>query len=238
MIKHFFRWVKRRTRDTLYEWIFLVLKKRKRTIGRSLIRLSRQRLFDTQETRYFADNIRLQTLELCAYEIQSKNVPGNIAELGVYRGDFAIKLNESFPDRKLFLFDTFSGFTENHSKFDIQQCYSEASQNFSNTSAEFVLGRMKYPENCIIKQGEFPASAQSVNEQFALVSIDVDLYQAIEAGLNFFFPRLSRGGYILVHDFNNHDWRGVRPAVVKFCEDNGLTYVPVADAYGSVVIAK
>ncbi|MEI3169120.1 MAG: TylF/MycF/NovP-related O-methyltransferase [Lachnospiraceae bacterium] len=45
-----------------------------------------------------------------ANRIKEQDIPGSIAELGVYRGDIAWQLNALFPERELLLFDTFQGF--------------------------------------------------------------------------------------------------------------------------------
>ena len=51
---------------------------------------------------------------------------------------------------------------------------------------------MKFGDNCIVKRGVFPESAEGCTEErFAFVSIDADLYNPIYEGLNFFYPRLS-----------------------------------------------
>ena len=42
--------------------------------------------------------------------MRKRNVPGNVAEVGVFRGEFAQYINEVFPQKKLYLFDTFDGF--------------------------------------------------------------------------------------------------------------------------------
>jgi O-methyltransferase len=55
-------------------------------------------------------DIRLSTLRLLSEEINEKKVEGNVAELGVYKGYLARELNLLFKDRKLYLFDTFTGF--------------------------------------------------------------------------------------------------------------------------------
>jgi O-methyltransferase len=73
-----------------------------------------------------------------------KNIGGNVAELGVYRGDFAQYINIAFPDRKLYLFDTFEGFDEKDITLEEKQNYSCARSDFSKTSIERVLNRMKY----------------------------------------------------------------------------------------------
>ena len=38
-------------------------------------------------------------------------------------------------------------------------------------------------------------------EKFAFVSLDTDLYKPTLAGLEFFWPRMSKGGFIFIHDF-------------------------------------
>ena len=61
---------------------------------------------------YISDYFRYRTFELMAKEIKAKEVDGNVAEVGVYRGRFARLINETFSDRKMFLFDTFESFDE------------------------------------------------------------------------------------------------------------------------------
>jgi O-methyltransferase len=102
--------------------------------------------------------IRASSLELIANEIYDKNIDGSVAELGVYRGDFAKLINIVFPDRKLYLFDTFEGFDERDVKTEITNGFSMGNQDFSETSLELVLNKMKHKENCIIRKGYFPES--------------------------------------------------------------------------------
>ncbi len=184
------------------------------------------------------DYIRTAFLELCYDEIISKNIPGNVAELGVYQGEFAKKINLLFLDRKLYLFDTFEGFHPEDIEKDTRSGYSDGKQDFSKTSVESVLKLMKYPDNCIICKGHFPATAKRVDDIFCFVNLDADLYEPIYEGLKFFYPRLSKGGYILVHDYNNDDYLGVRKAVHQYCNENNINYVPLPDIGGSVIITK
>ncbi|MBD3240879.1 MAG: methyltransferase, partial [Chitinivibrionales bacterium] len=66
----------------------------------SMRHLYRPRLLDFTDRM---DYVRLNCLELAAFEIREKQIPGSAAEVGVYRGDFACKINEAFPDRTLYL---------------------------------------------------------------------------------------------------------------------------------------
>ncbi|MEP7264456.1 MAG: TylF/MycF/NovP-related O-methyltransferase [Bacteroidota bacterium] len=184
------------------------------------------------------DFVRYSTLELCAEEIYAGNVMGSVAELGVYKGEFAKELNLVFPDRSLYLFDTFEGFSKNDIDTEIQNNFSSGKQDFSDTSVEIVLSKMKFRDKCIVKKGFFPGSAEGVNDTFCFVSIDADLYDPIYSGLNYFFPRLQPGGFIFVHDFNNEEYKGAREAVLKFCSESKSTYVPITDVGGTAVIRK
>lgn len=181
---------------------------------------------------------RSATLELMSREIYRYGIEGNTAELGVYRGDFAKIINHFFSDRKLYLFDTFEGFDKRDVASDIKGAFSRGSEDFSGTSEELVLSKMEHPENCIIRKGWFPDTAQGVDDTFCFVSIDADLYKPILAGLEFFYPRLAHGGVIMIHDFNFEGYKGSRQAVKEFCDRNGTGYVCITDSCGSAVITK
>lgn len=210
------------------------LQKEKLIVTSSLDFLHRQRKIDNN---YF-DYIRLATLELVCEEIKRRNLQGNAVELGVYKGKFARYINGYFPDRILYLFDTFQGFDNRDVDSEKKLGFSDGKQDFSDTSVEGVLKQMPYPKMCRPVKGFFPESAKDVNEAFVFVSLDADLYEPILAGLNFFYPKLVRGGYIFVHDFNNENYGGARRAVEQFCSEQGIGFVPIPDSGGSVVIAK
>jgi O-methyltransferase len=184
------------------------------------------------------DYVRNATLFLCSEEIERNNVKGSVAELGVFQGEFAKRLNYLFRDRKLFLFDTFEGFSKQDVVTEVTNGYSFGNQNFANTSIELVKSKMTYPDNCVFKKGWFPQTTEGVEDVFCFVSLDADLYEPIYEGLKFFYPRLEKYGYIFIHDFNNENYKGARQAVIKFCTEQQISYVPIVDSGGTVVITK
>ena len=163
----------------------------------------------------FQDDVRLTLYK--QYRMILQDVPGSIAELGVFRGETAAIMNEAFTERCLYLFDTFEGFdsaditTEQKSGFSAAQA-----GEFSETTVELVMGRMPHPEKCIPRKGWFPDSATGISEQFALVRLDVDLYEPTLAGLRWFGERLSSGGCLIVDDYFNESYAGVRAAVDEY----------------------
>ena len=149
------------------------------------------------ETVYSADYCRHKTLELLAREIRANGVPGDVAELGVNRGNFAARINRAFPDRRFFLFDTFEGFDKEELAAEMGKGYFEdgviGSDDFKSTSADFVLAKMPHPEMCVIRKGWFPSTVPKEEITYAFVSLDCDLYTPTLAGLEYFYPKLFRG---------------------------------------------
>ena len=190
------------------------------------------------------DYIRHNTLKLLIDEIRSRNIPGDMAELGVFQGNFASLLNELMPERTLHLFDTFTGFAEQDREYEIKQGYTKekkflGKREFSNTSVELVLSKMCAPQKCVVHKGYFPFTIPAEEKKYALVSLDCDLYAPMLAGLRYFVPRLSKGGYIMMHDYNDEDFRGNRNAVEECEKEFGhFCKVPIPDCNGSLIISR
>lgn len=178
------------------------------------------------------DYVRLATLELLCRRLEG--VPGAAAELGVYRGFFARCINRLLPERRLYLFDSFAGFAGE----------AKASEAFqaahANTTAQKVLAIMPHPENVTVKPGFFPDSLQGLEERFCLVSLDVDFARSTLDGLRYFWPRLEKGGYLLLHDWGSPGLPGVAQALRSYEEELGeaLPGVPLCDVGGTLVLCK
>lgn len=187
------------------------------------------------------DYVRIKCFELAVKEIRKKNVEGNVAEVGVFRGEFAQYINLAFPDRKCYLFDTFDGFDANEALNEVKNgnCTEAFVNAYKQTDVGMALEKMQYIENIIIKQGFFPESLNGLEDKFAFISVDVDFEESIYQALLYFYPRLNIGGYLFVHDYNS-SLQGVEVAVDRYEKDMqiSLCRVPLCDANGTVVITK
>lgn len=201
----------------------------------------RGEILDVQDYRKNQD-IRLSALRLATREIWERQVPGDLVELGVYRGDFAREMNRLFPERKLYLFDTFEGFKQQDIAAEENLGKRGAKPgDFADTSIELVREKLDYPEQAIFCPGHFPESMQTVSEELteiALVSLDPDLYEPTLQGLRIFYPRLQPGGMILIHDYNSMQFPGVHRAVREFCEEEGVYVVPLMDLHGTAILMR
>ena len=196
---------------------------------------------------YIYDFIRVGTFNMISQEIKNHNIPGDIAELGVYQGDFAKLLNVTFPDRRLHLFDTYGGFDDRDVNAEVEEGFTtegwfENGNDFSDTSLELVKSKMRHIEMCKFYKGYFPDTAPEEEYRYAFISLDADLYQPMLAGLEYFYPRLNEGGYMMLHDYNYKDestLNGVKQAVEDFEKVHGrLNKVPLIDLAGTLVVTK
>ena len=188
--------------------------------------------------RNYSDKVRFFNWWFQIERIKRENTEGSFAELGVYKGESARIIHHMDTGRKIHLFDTFGGFSE----FDLEKETGEAAtyttKNFADTSIQKVRDLIRGNENVVFHPGYFPITAvECQNEIFALVNIDVDLYNPAKAGLEFFYPRLSPGGVIFIHDYN-HKWEGLKKAVDEFFMKIPENPVIIPDMNGTIVLVK
>lgn len=188
----------------------------------------------------FPFRARKSCLEGISGILQGRNMVGECAELGVYRGDFAKVINQIFSDRKLYLFDTFDGFPEVDLNYEIEhKLIKNEIGKLANTSVEYVLNKMPYRDKCFIRKGYFPDTTKGLEEEkFIFVNIDVDLYKPILAGLEYFWPRMEENGYIFVHDYFSLSYAGVKKAVDEFSEKYGVGFIPIGDTLSVAFVKK
>ncbi len=188
--------------------------------------------------RTYRDKVRFYTFWLQIERIKSEKIPGAFAELGVYKGTTAKIIHQMDTSRTLHLFDTFEGFSKQDLVLENSTEDKFSTSNFSDTNLTMVRKYINGNKKVNFHPGYFPDSTKNVKEtNFAFVHLDADLYKPTLAALNYFYPKLSVGGIIIIHDYN-HTWDGLRKAIDEFVQSIPETIVEVADWQGSVMIVK
>jgi|WetSurMetagenome_2_1015567.scaffolds.fasta_scaffold213673_2 O-methyltransferase len=199
-------------------------------------RLSKELL---KASRNYPDKIRLYNFWLQIQRINKDSVQGDFAELGVYKGDSARLFHLMVPERTLHLFDTFEGFTGKDLQPETGKAATYSTKNFADTSLNKVLKKIGgNPDKLKIHDGYFPQSTEGLEETtYALVNMDADLYNPTKAGLEYFYPRLSPGGAIFIHDYNDK-WEGLMKAVDEFATTIPEKLILVPDLDSTVMFVK
>jgi O-methyltransferase len=160
---------------------------------------------------------------------QALNIDGDVIECGVYKGGTASMIArviaESAVSKKLYLFDTFSGMPD------------VPPSDFADTTAEDVERFVNEPGITVIKKGIIPETFVGLESlRFAFAHIDVVIYKSVIDSLGFIWPRLLRGGFIVLDDYGFACCAGSRRAVDQFFS-NSKTY-PLCLPTGQAVIFR
>ena len=144
-------------------------------------------------------------------------VPGDFAEVGVSAGGSARVICEGKHDKRMHLFDTFTGLPHAGGEHDRglfkQHAYACSREKVEDYLCDF--------SNLSFHEGVFPDSVRGDKEveesTFALAHFDVDLYEGTRSCLEFFYPRMNPGGVIITHDYSL--LTGVKKAFDEFLAD-------------------
>ncbi len=181
---------------------------------------------------------RLYSLVLNLQQLLDEGVEGDFAELGVYQGTTAsvIVHYAKKGGRTFYLFDTFEGFDQR----DLVDIDAPKDHEFSDTSYAAVSNFVGHKDICEYRIGYFPESVtQEVSTRtFAFVHLDCDLYKPMCDALKFFWPRLSIGGLLFLHDYSSGFWEGAKKAIDEFCRETGCFVMLLPDKSGTAVIRK
>lgn len=186
------------------------------------------------------DCTRRDMLVLLLRTVVECDVKGDLAEVGVYKGETAKLIHYFVPERDLYLFDTFEGFGPRSAASEQEKIgLSISESHFSDTNLEKVNQYISpRNHNVIYRKGYFPESipGELYKHTFAFVHLDADLYEPTYKGLEFFYPRVSDGGMMVIHDYNA--WPGARKAVDDFFSSKSEIPIPMPDKSGSALVVK
>lgn len=168
--------------------------------------------------------------------VKSTNkLPGALAEVGVYQGGSAKLECLVKGDAPLYLFDTFEGMpTVNKS---VDGVFNTG--DFADTSLEGVKAYLSDFPNVHLFKGFFPDSAigkEPESLQYRFVHLDVDIYESTIKSLEFFYPRMVKGGILISHDYGKTAAPGVAKAFGEFFADKPETVIPLW--YTQCVVTK
>ncbi|MBR0467929.1 class I SAM-dependent methyltransferase [Candidatus Saccharibacteria bacterium] len=154
-------------------------------------------------------------------------VEGDFVELGCYRGDTSLLLAELLvekPVKKLWIYDSFEGLPEKSEEDesevgkDFQQ--GELAVTKREVKARFLRAGLPVP---IIKKAWFNELIKvDLPEKIAFAFLDGDLYGSIRDSLRLVEGKMSNGGVIMVHDYDNPALPGVVKAVDEWLGDKDV----------------
>jgi O-methyltransferase len=175
---------------------------------------------------------RVKVLADAVRHLVDAQIPGAIVECGVWKGGSMMAVAYTLQhlkadDRKLYLFDVFEDAMPRATEVDVTRDGTRLKDkadaetapywNFA-TESEVKSNMMStgYPESFVrFVRGPLEQTLpDGAPEQCALIRLDTDLYGSTKHELESLYPRLVRGGVIIIDDYGSH--QGVKKAVDEF----------------------
>lgn len=163
-----------------------------------------------------------------------------MAECGTYQGASAYFMAMESPDVPLHLFDSYEGLSE-PSGSDKPRATDHRAWRRGDMVADEEQARhtLKQFPQVIFHKGWIPDRFPDVAaNKFRLVHIDVDLYQPTRDSLEFFYPRMTPGGVIVMDDYGLTTCPGAYRAANEFMQDKQEKILHLPTGQGVILIGR
>lgn len=190
----------------------------------------------------------LTSIERCFALIQAVNyiiknkIDGDIVECGVWKGGSVMAVAKTLLalksyDKKLYLFDTFEGMSK-PTEFDVSYSdrhiavkefenlkINDSSSNWSRIELDEVMSNVfstgYNKEKFHFIKGKVEDTIPKFSpEKISILRLDTDWYESTRHELIHLFPRLVKGGVIIIDDYGF--WKGAKKAVDEYFEENNI----------------
>jgi hypothetical protein len=174
---------------------------------------------------------RMDHMLSCLLDVLRRKVPGDLAEIGVWRGGVGILMRavlRALGDnrRKVWLADSFQG----HPHPDPRQ-YPADQDDPHRTFRELVVSQDTVQQNferyglgddqvCYLPGWYRDTLPAAPIDRIALLHLDCDMYESNIVALRSLYDRVSSGGYVVIDDYGAI--AGCRKAVDDFRKEKGI----------------
>jgi hypothetical protein len=186
------------------------------------------------------------TIAACKYAL---TLEGDFVECGVWRGGNSIAARLIFDEARsgklVWLFDTFAGMTAPTAEDTTSFSEKPAAETFRERQADdhnewcyasledvqrnfpTSLERVRFVKGDVIEtlKGELP-------EKIAVLRLDTDFYESTKAELEALYPRLVKGGVLIIDDYGH--WDGARRAVDEYFANVPRPFFHASDYTGRI----
>ena len=198
---------------------------------------------------------RLQTTVMACKHALDRDIEGDFVECGVWRGGNAIAAAEIFKlyksDKSVWLFDTYKGMTA-PTNADVQASNGEAAINQyiadqKETHNEWCYAsiddvrnnftNLGLTSNIFFVEGDVCQTLDRamVPNKICVLRLDTDWYESTKKELEILYPKLSRGGCLIIDDYGH--WSGSKKATDEYFEKHdNRPYLQYTDYTGRVAV--
>jgi O-methyltransferase len=200
-----------------------------------------QTIFSACRRFSMASRERLYAVFQAVQYVNANDIPGDIVECGVWRGGASMvaaltQRSNGDTSRRIWLYDTFAGMTSPSAKDVHRWAGKNASRKWARSERDRYnnwchagldevkrnLFSTEYPRDHIeFVKGDVRETLTSGGpDRIAVLRLDTDWYDSTKIELETLYPRLARGGVLILDDYGV--WSGARQAVDEYFEKQDL----------------
>lgn len=172
---------------------------------------------------------RLDNLEYCIREVITSGIEGDFIETGVWRGGATIFMRAmlkslNVTDRIVWVADSFEGLPRPEHEVDRNDTHFKI--NELAISLDVVKHNFEkydlFDDQVKFLKGWFKETLPVAPiKSLSILRLDGDMYQSTMDALQNLYPKLSKGGYIIIDDWTAV--RGCKLAVENYREQHGIS---------------
>jgi O-methyltransferase len=161
-----------------------------------------------------------------------REIRGDIAEIGCALGGTACIVARAAkfysPDKCYTCFDTFSGFVNEQLDIDVKIGTPEGMRHTYTNNSQALVRRILDMHSCqdvrLVEGDITKIGDDRLSKEYSVILLDIDLSEPIYIALKRFYPRLSKGGIILVDDCREVPGQVWKASLgfKRFCKETGL----------------
>lgn len=185
-------------------------------------------------------------INLCQAIDATKNIEGDIVEIGVYRGSSSSVilnfLRKIKSNKNVFFFDTFEGFDYVEAYDSVDQVWkgTHITEGYNEISNRLLSRAYKKNKVVVKRLNVISENLPSEITKISLCNVDVDMLEAVDSALTKVAPLMTIGGILICEDAGHTPALiGARYALEKFLNSSiGKTFTPIHMPSGQVFLIK
>lgn len=175
---------------------------------------------------------RLNNVQDCVIDVINNNVEGDLIETGVWRGGTVIFMRAilkvlGITDKTVWVADSFEGLPSPDAeqyeadKNDMHYTFDELRISLETVKSNFAKYNLLDSQVKFLKGWFKDTLPTAPIQKLSILRLDGDIYESTMDGLVNLYPKLSKGGYLIVDDWGAV--KGCRKAVIDYRTKNNIT---------------
>lgn len=173
---------------------------------------------------------RMDNIQMAVTDVLKRNIEGDLIETGVWRGGATIFMRavlKAYGDtkRKVWVADSFEGLPPpgeyEADKGDIHYKLGFLAVTLEQVQENFRRYHMLDDRVCFLKGWFENTLPNAPIEKLSVIRLDGDMYSSTMSAIEALYPKLSKGGYLIVDDYGNIE--ACRKAIHDYRDKMGIT---------------